>query len=66
MKTLHSLCTVPIKIWKDFPGGFHNDTVTEEGYFNAIDDFILEEVLNRKTRTKAAISSVELNEKDQE
>lgn len=63
MKTLYSLCTVPVKIWKEFPGGFHNDTVTEEGYFNAIDDFILEEVLGRKTKRKPANSSVEMNEK---
>lgn len=66
MKTLYSLCTVPVKIWKEFPGGFHNDTVTEEGYFNAIDDFILEEVLGRKTRTMVAASHVEMNEKDSE
>ena len=52
MKTLYGLCTAPVKIWKDFPEGSHNDTVVEEGYFNAIDEFILVEILGRKTRRK--------------
>jgi hypothetical protein len=55
MKTLYSLCTAPVKIWKDFPQGSHNDTVVEEGYFNAIDEFILVEVLGRKTRRKPVV-----------
>jgi hypothetical protein len=52
MKTLYGLCIAPVKIWKDFPQGSHNDTVVEEGYFNAIDEFILVEVLGKKSRRK--------------
>lgn len=52
MKTLYSLCTAPVKIWKHFPEGTHNDTVVEEGYFNAIDDFILAEILGKKTKRR--------------
>ena len=52
MKTLYGLCTAPVKVWKDFPEGSHNDTVVEEGYFNAIDEFILVEILERKSRRK--------------
>lgn len=54
MKTLYSLCTARVKIWKDFPEGSHNDTVVEEGYFNSIDEFILVEILGRKTRRRRA------------
>lgn len=32
------------KTWKEFPFGHHNDTVAEDGYFQAIAEFIDEEV----------------------
>jgi len=40
MKTLHDVCLSQVKIWKEFPNGTHNDTVGEEGYFDAILSFI--------------------------
>jgi hypothetical protein len=40
MKRLHDLSKAPVKIWKVFPGGDHNSSVVEEGYFEAIVDFI--------------------------
>lgn len=40
MKTLHEVCVCPVKIWKEFPNGTHNDTVGEEGYFETIHDFL--------------------------
>lgn len=40
MKRLHDLSKAPIKIWKPLPGGDHNSSVVEEGYFEAIVDFL--------------------------
>lgn len=40
MRQLYELSTAPTKIWKAFPGGDHNSSVIEEGYFEAIADFI--------------------------
>lgn len=42
MKTLHTVATTKIKIWKEFPNGTHNDTVSEDGYFDAITEFIIQ------------------------
>ncbi|KAF2429922.1 BEM46 family protein-like protein [Tothia fuscella] len=47
MKTLYSVCRTKDKIWREFPEGSHNDTVAEEGYFDAIGDFILKYVVAR-------------------
>jgi len=52
MKTLYGLTTAPVKIWKEFPEGSHNDTIVETGYFNYIDEFIVEEVLGKKKKEK--------------
>ena len=40
MRQLYELSPTPTKIWKQFPGGDHNSSVLEEGYFEAIADFI--------------------------
>lgn len=40
MRQLYELSTAPTKIWKAFPGGDHNSSVIEDGYFDAIADFI--------------------------
>jgi hypothetical protein len=40
MKRLYELSTTPTKIWKPFPGGDHNSSVLETGYFEAIADFV--------------------------
>ncbi|KAH8675311.1 BEM46 family protein [Xylariales sp. PMI_506] len=40
MRKLYELATTPTKIWKPLPGGDHNSSVLEEGYFEAISDFI--------------------------
>lgn len=44
MKKLHEICRAEVKIWKEFPEGSHNDTVAEEGYFEAIDEFVNNQV----------------------
>lgn len=40
MKQLYHLSNAPIKIWKPLPNGDHNSSVLEEGYFEAIAEFI--------------------------
>jgi abhydrolase domain-containing protein 13 len=48
MATLYNLCMVKHKMCKTFPNGYHNDTVAEPGYFDAIWAFLAEEVLSGK------------------
>jgi hypothetical protein len=45
MKSLHKLCQCDDKVWREFSDGTHNDTVAQEGYFEAMSDFILHYVL---------------------
>lgn len=40
MRRLYELSRAPVKIWKPLPGGDHNSSVMEEGYFEAIADFL--------------------------
>jgi len=40
MRQLYDLSTAPLKKWKPLPGGDHNASVLEEGYFEAIAEFI--------------------------
>lgn len=40
MKRLYDLSEAPVKIWKPLPGGDHNSSVVEEGYFEAISNFL--------------------------
>ena len=40
MRQLYELSTAPTKIWKAFPGGDHNSSVVEVGYFEAVAEFI--------------------------
>lgn len=40
MRKLYEICQTPTKIWKPLPAGDHNSSVLEEGYFEAVEDFI--------------------------
>jgi len=40
MRRLYEICQSPTKIWKPLPGGDHNSSVLEEGYFESIEDFV--------------------------
>ncbi|KAK3309602.1 Alpha/Beta hydrolase protein, partial [Chaetomium strumarium] len=40
MKRLYDLSKAPLKVWKPLPGGDHNSSVLEEGYFEAVAEFI--------------------------
>jgi abhydrolase domain-containing protein 13 len=42
MRQLYELTTSARKTWKPLPGGDHNSSVLEEGYFESIGDFIAE------------------------
>ena len=45
MKTLYQSCQTR-KVFKTFPDGDHNSTVAEPGYFDAIWQFLVQDVLN--------------------
>ncbi|KAL2168114.1 hypothetical protein VTG60DRAFT_378 [Thermothelomyces hinnuleus] len=51
MKRLHDLSRAPIKVWKPLPGGDHNSSVVEEGYFEAIAEF-LERIMDEEKKQK--------------
>ena len=40
MRQLYELSKAPSKTWRPLPGGDHNSSVLEEGYFEAITEFI--------------------------
>ncbi|KAL2072891.1 hypothetical protein VTL71DRAFT_12234 [Oculimacula yallundae] len=40
MRRLFEICQTPTKVWKPLPGGDHNSSVVEDGYFESIGDFI--------------------------
>jgi len=40
MRKLYEICQTPTKIWKPLPAGNHNSSVAEEGYFEAVEDFV--------------------------
>ncbi len=42
MKQLYDICAAPSKTWKPLPGGDHNSSVLEDGYFEAMADFVSE------------------------
>ncbi|KAH6606506.1 bem46 [Trichoderma cornu-damae] len=44
MAQLYNVSTSFSKTWKTFPGGDHNSSVLEEGYFEAISDFIADSI----------------------
>jgi abhydrolase domain-containing protein 13 len=47
MRTLFEICSVETKIWRTFENGSHNATVAEPGYFDAIWEFLVQEVQDR-------------------
>ncbi|KAL3417981.1 Protein bem46 [Phlyctema vagabunda] len=40
MRRLYEICQTPTKVWKPLPGGDHNSSVLETGYFETVADFI--------------------------
>lgn len=42
MRHLYEISTAPSKTWKPFPGGDHNSSILEEGYFEAMSEFVAE------------------------
>ncbi|KAK9474412.1 Alpha/Beta hydrolase protein [Dipodascopsis tothii] len=41
MRALYDGCQAP-KMWRSFPGGTHNETITKDGYWTAVIDFASE------------------------
>lgn len=54
MRQLYELSTSSNKTWKSFPGGDHNSSVLEDGYFEAISDFIAD-ATSEKSRQKVRL-----------
>ncbi|RDW64684.1 hypothetical protein BP6252_10335 [Coleophoma cylindrospora] len=54
MRRLYEICQSPTKIWKPLPGGDHNSSVLEAGYFEAIAEFVgnLDSGDNEEGKTK--------------
>ncbi|KAI1913172.1 bem46 protein, variant [Ophidiomyces ophidiicola] len=46
MIQLYKVCQAKKKVWRTFPNGSHNDTVTEPGYFEHMHSFVVDEVLD--------------------
>lgn len=40
MRRLYELCGSATKVWKALPAGDHNSSVLEEGYFDAVGEFV--------------------------
>lgn len=57
MRQLYELSTAPTKIWKPLPGGDHNSSVLEEGYFETIADFVAQTTGQAVSREKKAVSA---------
>lgn len=54
MRQLFDLCVAPTKKWRPLPAGDHNSSVLEEGYFEAIADFVAE-VTSETAHEKASL-----------
>ncbi|KAF7550603.1 hypothetical protein G7Z17_g5619 [Cylindrodendrum hubeiense] len=54
MRQLYELSKAPFKRWKPLPGGDHNSSVLEEGYFEAVADFVAE-VTSEKPREQTRL-----------
>ena len=52
MQELFRASKAKTKIWKSLPEGHHNDTVAEDGYFDAIWRFLTEEVADKSHSEK--------------
>lgn len=59
MKALYELCPTK-KVWKEFPNGDHNSTVAEPGYFDAIWQFLVQDVLGAP-REKHALEKADVD-----
>ncbi|RCI15554.1 hypothetical protein L249_3616 [Ophiocordyceps polyrhachis-furcata BCC 54312] len=56
MRQLHEICNAPSKRWKPLPGGDHNSSVLEQGYFEAVAEFIAEVTSDSAVETKTRLS----------
>jgi fermentation-respiration switch protein FrsA (DUF1100 family) len=62
MRTLYDICKVETKVWRSFENGSHNATVAEPGYFDAIWEFLMQEVQGRANGEKYVdVDSADVN-----
>lgn len=54
MRQLFEISKAPFKRWKPLPAGDHNSSVLEEGYFEAVADFVAE-VTSEKPREQTRL-----------
>lgn len=54
MRQLFEISKAPFKRWKPLPAGDHNSSVLEEGYFEAVADFVAE-VTTEKPREQTRL-----------
>ena len=45
MDELYRICRAPVKIWREFANGTHNESIVQPGYFANIADFVNEYIL---------------------
>lgn len=62
MRTLYDLCKIERKTWRTFKNGDHNSTVAEPGYFEAIWQWMLKEVLDEEDNTETDRTDVTSDE----
>lgn len=48
MTQLFAICQSEPKVWRTLPNGGHNDSVAEPGYFDHVNAFVTEEVLDEE------------------
>ncbi|KAG9298761.1 hypothetical protein G9A89_012829 [Geosiphon pyriformis] len=57
MRKLYELSeTRAVKEWKEFPSGTHNDTIIQPGYFEAIGEFLENQVISRNNSRQGDIN----------
>ncbi|KAH0847997.1 hypothetical protein AYO21_03637 [Fonsecaea monophora] len=63
MKALFDQCPTT-KVWKEFPDGDHNSTVAEPGYFEAIWNFLVQDVLRSPREEKMRKAELDVDSDD--
>lgn len=46
MSQLYDLCRSSTKVWRELPSGGHNDSVAEPSYFDYVQSFVVDNVLD--------------------
>lgn len=63
MKALYDQCPTK-KVWREFPNGDHNSTVAEPGYFDAVWEFLVQDVLRGPRKDSIKRADVDVDRKE--